>query len=522
MAAKPKPSTNTARPARTPQPSTNTKPAPGSLTQRMRQANRWRDSYNPARGLTIARAVSLLESYSRGDFTDLMWTYAAPSTGIEVLDADYSALITRRLAAIRRMSWEVKLVEKSATGFNPAIAEAQAARLREVYEGIDNLTEAIEHLALATFRGFSLAEKWCNADGDIYHLELVDHWNIVRDGMRGGWKYNPDARSATFDALPVDPLPPEHFIIREATRPIGPMALLKFIRGNLGEKDWDGFLEIYGIPGGVVIMPPDVQPDREPEFEQAAKAVAEGGSGALPHGSDYKANAEPRGNNPFKERLDHLTEKLILAGTGGKLTMLAAPTGIGKGASEEQADVFTDIAAAEAVEISELFQRQLDAGILAAAFPDQPVLAYFELCHQQKTDSSSVVEDVSKLSAAGYTVDIAQVEEKTGYRLSVEAAPAPAKAKLGNRAPSQLFTLNSQLTIPSRWLSLAGDPLLEIADYVERGDLTIEEALTELEALANSLPDTLDAETVAAFALPLEQAMAAAVLRGVENKLANA
>lgn len=203
--------------------------------------------------------------------------------------------------------------------------------------------------------------------------------------------------------------------------------------------------------------------------------------------------------------------------------MLAAPTGIGKGASEEQADVFTDIAAAEAVEISELFQRQLDAGILAAAFPDQPVLAYFELCHQQKTDSSSVVEDVSKLSAAGYTVDIAQVEEKTGYRLTVEATPSPAKAKLENRALPfhQPSPLNYHPTLPSRWLSLAAKPLMEIADYVERGDLTIEEALTELEALANSLPDALDAETVAAFALPLEQAMTAAVLRGVESKLAN-
>jgi len=195
------------------------------------------------------------------------------------------------------------------------------------------------------------------------------------------------------------------------------------VRGNLGEKDWDGFLEIYGIPGGVVIMPPDVSPDREAEFEQAARDVAEGGSGALPHGSDYKPNTEPRGNNPFKQRLDHLSEKLILAGTGGKLTMLAGPTGIGKGASEEQADVFTEIAAAEAVEISELFQRQIDAEVLAAAFPGEPVLAYFELCHQQQTRSDAVVDEVHRLSQAGYVVDMAQVAEKTGYKLTLSKPP---------------------------------------------------------------------------------------------------
>lgn len=505
-------------------PKNSTKPAPGSLTQRVRKANRWRDSLNPARGLNIVRAVTLLESYSRGDFTDLMWTYAAPSTGIEVLDADYSALITRRLAAIRRMSWEVKLVEDTAIGFSQATADAQAAKLREVYEGIDNLTEAIEHLALATFRGFSLAEKWRNREGAIYHFEIVDHWNLVRDGMRGGWKYNPDARPATFEAISGEALPLEQFLIREESRPIGPIALLKFIRGNLGEKDWDGFLEIYGIPGGVVIMPPDVQPEREGEFEQAAREVAEGGSGALPHGSEYKPNSEPRGNNPFKERLDHLAEKLILAGTGGKLTMLAAPTGIGKGPSEEQADVFTEIASAEAVEISELFQQQLDIEILSAAFPGQPVLAYFELCHQQETDSSAVVEDVSKLSAAGYSVDVAQVEEKTGYKIELkqeEPAPKPqpgkAKPKLTNRVPAP----ESNVDLPPAWVALVGDPIMEIADRVERGEISIDQALSEMEALANRLPELFTVETVAAFAAPLESAMTTALLRGVRGKLAN-
>ena len=40
-----------------------------------------------------------------------------------------------------------------------------------------------------------------------------------------------------------------------------------------------------------------------------------------------------RGVQPFQLRLEWLQKQLILAGTGGMLTSLAEPTGIGSGAS---------------------------------------------------------------------------------------------------------------------------------------------------------------------------------------------
>jgi hypothetical protein len=123
----------------------------------------------------------------------------------------------------------------------------------------------------------------------------------------------------------------------------------------------------------------------------------------LPNGSDVKFPSETRGNQPFLERLSRLDEELVLAGTGGKLTMLAE-SGSGTLAGNAQADGFADIAAAEALEISEVFQKQFDA------------------------------------------LDAAELSERTGCRLEVSSqdlvSAVPAEP-LPNRAWNSLKTLSN-------------------------------------------------------------------------------
>jgi len=512
----------------------------GNITQRVRSLNRWRDGFNPLRGLTIRRATQLLESYALGQFAELMWTFGAPSLGIETLDADLSALITRRISAIKKLDWEVKVVDKETSGFDKSLAEEQQAALREVYERVDNLTPAIEHLCLSTFRGFSFLEQYVTSAGDIFHLELVNHWNIVRDGSFGAWKYDDQARGLSFDATPGEPLPMERFICRESARPIGMLALLKYIRSNLGDKNWDAFLEIFGIPGGVVILPPNVPSDRESEYQDAAKQIAEGGSGSLPNGSDYKTNDSPRGNDPFKPRLDHLSEKLVLAGTGGRLTMLTGATGLGSGVGDVHDAVFDDIAQGEAMDISAAFQKQLDLVFLRQQFAGKPVLAYFEICAREETDTKEFITGVKTLKDAGYQVEPEQIEEKSGYKLSPQASgpangsqgePAsgmtsPSETKPGqtpvvkNRAPGAVNSeaLIAQLTgADSEWLAPARAKFAKIDALLGNASLSDGELLAALEALANELPDLLTTDMVKPLAATLELSMSKAALTGARK-----
>ncbi len=74
------------------------------------QFDRWRQQFNPLRGLTIARAVSMFEAAQRGDYSDIQWAYRF----IERRDEELIALIERRVNVITQMDWNVKIVDEKA------------------------------------------------------------------------------------------------------------------------------------------------------------------------------------------------------------------------------------------------------------------------------------------------------------------------------------------------------------------------------------------------------------------------
>ena len=414
-------------------PKSKPRPIAAELGRRVTAVNRWRDTLNPLRSLTIPRVVSLHEAFDRGEMADIQWTFRA----IERSDADLIALIERRNASLLEMDFDIRLVSKKRGDFDPALAEDQAACLREAYDRIANLYGLIEHLAGGVFRGYAVAARpdW-SAPGPVT-VTCVDPWNIVRDGSQGAWKYNPEAWQTTFAGLPeANLLAPEEIIVLTHARPIDHWALPKFCRTGMGEKDWTAFVEIYGIPSGIVIMPSEVPQGQEAEFSAAAEKAASGTPAALPFGSDYKPNDQPRGTNPFKDFLDYFTQKLVLVGTGGRLTMLTE-AGSGTLAGGAHADTFRQIARAHARKINEALQRQVDADLLAAAFPGRPALAYFALDFQAEVDTGEIIDHALKLTQAGYRMDPAELSEKTGY--AVTAAPQGGAGVL----PASPFGLDS-------------------------------------------------------------------------------
>lgn len=390
----------------------------------------WREHNNPLRGLTMARAVTLLEAGERGEYADLQWLYRF----IEKRDAVLRALVRRRGAALAKLDWNIKVTptEELPPGATPEMAEAQRDRLRAIYDGLDNLKEAVRFLATAEFRGFAHLEKHEDANGGWRRLEPVEQWHWTRRGLYGDWEYNRDATSVAHG----EPIDPSQFIIREVPDPIDEIGLIAYLRKNLSQKDWDGFVETYGIPPLFIVGPPNVPADKEADYQALADKVAADARGYLPNGSDLKSpSGSDRGTNPFREHLAYQDEQLVLAGTGGLLSMLNQPTGIGGSQGEVHDAAFDDLAAGEAAEISELLQEAIDKVVLSRDFPGQPRLAYWELAAQEETDVGAICGQVAQLSSAGYQVDPGELTEKTGYQIALKpSGPAPvAGGFLGNR-----------------------------------------------------------------------------------------
>lgn len=344
--------------------------------------NRWRDGFNPLRGLTMMQAVSLLEAGERGEYASLQWLYRA----VERRNATLRAVKSRRLSAVMKLDWSVKTVgspeepvsSRKSLWADAQLAAEQAVVLRAAYERIDNLREAVGHLALAEFRGYAHLELHRAADGRVLHLEPVPQWLLFRNGLNGPWQYNAEARAgAPREEDTV--LNPADFLVREVEDPINEIAVIAHLRQSLSQKDWDGFVETYGIPPLFIELPPNVPADKEALYQAQAESVIGDARGTMPNGAKVQTvTPYASGNTPFAEHIRYQDECIVLAGTGGKLTMLAE-SGSGTLAGGAHQNTFDEIAASEALEISEVFQKQFDAAVLAARFPGAPALAYFQL-----------------------------------------------------------------------------------------------------------------------------------------------
>jgi phage gp29-like protein len=469
-----------------------------SMSFHIRQANKFRDQHNPLRGLTMGRAVNFLEEGMRGAYADLQWTFHF----IEKRDPTLRGGKRHLLSAVGEMDWDIKTVaeDRLPQGCTKQMAEAQAVTLRTAYDQISNLVEAVEFLGLAEFRGYSHLERILDDNGRLVKLEPVEQWHWCRDGRNGVWTYNRDARSGLVRGDEVDL---NRFIIREIDDPIDEIALIAFVRKSLSQKDWDGYVESFGIPSIFAVMPQNVPHGKEEEYQELAEKVISDSRGALPHGADIKTvDAGARGSSPFEQHLKYQNADIVMAITSGALTMLAE-SGSGTLAGGAHSDTFMRVARSLARRITSCLQAQLDLAILAAAHPGQPPLAYFQILCEEEVDTGEVIKDVGALEQAGFALEAAWVEEKTGYPVT-RKLKAPAATELPGALPNKAPATDedertaTDLDVPflAAALPLLGNAMRQdfkplatrLQAILTNADLTEEELRNALTKLREDLP----------------------------------
>jgi phage gp29-like protein len=420
----------------------------GKTTGEMvRKSNSWRDNYNPLRQLTIQRLMALFEQAERGAYSEIQLILRKAEKRFPIL----KGFVEKLVSSIEELEWDVKVMAALPEGVTPAMAEAQRKFLRGRYDLLKNLSNTFGQIALGEIHGYTVLQKHRYDDGGpndgaVAELYWIEPWCWSREGFYGDFYYNEQSRFGiglgTCQASlgeknrigSVD-LPREEFVIREVDSPIYEIALIAFVNWLMARKDWAAFVEIFGLPNAVVIMPPNIPPGSEAEYQASAEKVADGVSGAMPNGSDIKfPTASQRGDAPFKGFCDAQESDVVMAGTGGQLTMLSMPTGIGKGASEEHDGAWQKIAALKARRINETLNRDFDLVELAAEFPGQPVCVYFELSIKDKEDVGMLADTVVKMEGVNLQTDEKEISERTGLKLKRVTPVAPAQPDAAAKA----------------------------------------------------------------------------------------
>jgi phage gp29-like protein len=382
-------------------------------------ADKWREMFNPLDWLTLRQISAWLYLQQLGAHADITWLYEF----IERRHPTLAACVHRRLSAMEKLDWDVLTTpeEELPEGCSMQDAEVQQQLLLDDYNAIDNMEEAIEWMALADFRGFAhLEQHW--ADNQVVHLQPVPQWNMARAQKYGAWFYNQRAMPvypSPGAGLPgqLKPIDAANFIIREVRQPIDELAIFCAWRCIQAQKDFDGFIATFGIPPIFLIQPEGIPAEQAKEYQETAEQIVNDARGTLPHGSDVKTVESHAGGHPFLDYLKYQNEQIVLAATGGKLTMMTE-SGSGTLAGKAHKDTFDEIAEANAVSITRVFNMQFDRPRLAAKFPNKPILARFVLQGTEQSDKAQVVRDIAQLAAAGKSMNNQQVEDLTGYEVT--------------------------------------------------------------------------------------------------------
>lgn len=379
--------------------------------ERKTAAQAWLERWNPLQGMSIREAQNIFDVARNGDTQRLHWLFQE----IEATNPVLLVCVERRSSAIANFQW--KISENAASDGSLSAEQKDAAE--RFLNGVENLTDTLENMDLAFFRGFAHAQPVWEADGTVKEVQLLDSWKFVRQG--GAWFYNPACTGFSSDMQPTDRCGLMTVVRR---RPIDYPALAIHIRHAVGSRDWGRFLERYALPKPAVFMHPGATNDQRADYIEAANAVENGQVSVWPAGAsltDFAGGS--RGTDPFDSFIEHQEKQIVLLATGGTLMSLAE-SGSGTLAGGAQSEVWESIVARDSSVIAQAVQRAMVIPYLVRAFPGKPVAVSFGFDFTKPPTPKEVFEVAALAKQAGWRIDQAQLEEQTGYTLAEDTTPS--------------------------------------------------------------------------------------------------
>lgn len=421
---------------------------------------------NPLRGVDEWRLGQIFDDARDGIFADLAWLY----NEIEGVEPALSACCEMRESAASECGWLVKTADADRTrGFDKNLAEEQRVALLAEFGAVeDDLADLASHLVSAFFRGAAHAAPLWNADGSLAGFRKLDLWNMAFDRKTGIWYWNADASR---DEGTFQPIPPGELVTLavSSSRHVDHAALPIFIRAALGTKRYGVWLDRFGIPPVAVIMPPNAEKGEQADYMDLARKFARGGNGILPNGSAVSYGTEARAVCPFPDFIRFQEEQIYTIGIGRIQSGANDAANLGGNAAGVVEAGFTRIVRRDARHIARAINDTVTAKVLKRLYPGKPVLAQFAWDTEKKRTSREVLEDAGYAKTAGLAIDINQVSELTGYKLTKAEEPAapggpggagalPSVPRFGLNAQTPLQTLANGLQNAPRVSDGQGDP----------------------------------------------------------------
>lgn len=384
--------------------------------------NSYVNIWNPLRVMTIQQVEMMLDAARSGRISQLQLLYSI----LEAHSLTLAMCISRRNSALP--DWVIKRRDvRRYANFDEKLAEEEEAFLNENFiraEDGGTLLQAITCLHMAVFRGLGVIEPIYDEYG-LKEIVTLDPWNFHVDYSRHNLYnqfplyWNPSGADVLDFKTELELIPEEQVVANFSTSPIDSFGLQIFLAENMGFESYCKLVSRKGLPATYVIAPEDLPSENLETWAQRAVECARGGSGAFPFGTNIiTEKIDSTNGQSIQDFLEYMSKQIVLASTGGTLTSLAQATGLGSNLADVQQDVFKTIVRHDAYKIGDLINRGIAKKLLSWKFPGKPHLVYFDLSNESKESPEKYLADAVSAKNAGLAIDLTQLEELTGYKLT--------------------------------------------------------------------------------------------------------
>lgn len=389
-------------------------------------AENWLLASNPLRNLSRRDAENIADVARHGNEVRLQMVYEEIEKSFPIL----SMVVDRRSSALLERDWRIGTQDaRRSRGYDEGLAVAQAEYLEGVFgeAQFNGLHDAIEHLSLAFFRGYSNVAYDMLDDGGVASFKTLDNVYFVREPRTDRLYWNPSASMIyTYNSPEVTLIPANENITVQVRHPVDYPVVHLYLMYSMGKLKYGQLMEKYGIPPVILEAPDTVTEEKMEAFAQRAIQIFEGGSGVVGYGTKVTMpSVTARGQDPFEPYLTWIDEQVVLLATGSTLGSLTGATGLGSGVAEVQEDTFDKIVARDGTRIAGAINKTITKDALDIGFPGKKHLAFFDFNFDSPAPASEVMDMAVKARAAGFTMDEDELSEKSGFALTKDVTPVP-------------------------------------------------------------------------------------------------
>ncbi|EAU53537.1 DUF935 domain-containing protein [Mariprofundus ferrooxydans] len=484
-------------------------------------------SSHPSRGLTPGRLAAILQEAEHGNIRSQCELFE----DMEEKDGHIFAELSKRKRAILGLDWCIK-PPRGAT----AAEQANAERLTEMIQDIENFEDVLFDMADAIGKGFSHLEyEWENA-GREWMLNEITHrppeWFMLNPYDLNELRL----RGMSSMGEELQPFSWIQHVHKAKSGYIARAGLFRilawpYLFKNFSVRDLAEFLEIYGLPLRLGKYPSGATQDDKMTLLRAVTQIGHAAAGIIPDGMAIDFTEAAKGAaDPYKCMMDWCEGTQSKAILGGTLTTSAQSTGLGSNLGDVHNEVRHDLLISDARQIAGTLTRDMvfPYAVLNGIRVENSRRMYrFAFDTTETEDMEPFSKALDRLVGAGVQVPRNYPNEKLGIPIPEEGQPVLMRADKPATPPSSGSAALKVSTPTASFAEASASPDTSdrLAEQLAREAEPITDAMVnqarslmdecaDLSEFADRLPELLGTMDTSALTELMDKAFATANLEG--------